>query len=138
DNNFLKLSGSDNLNISWIGGAQNNFGFPGDDFETFGITSPPNLTLLELDINNNGRDNTHVIFILLENGGSPNDFAYQVPINGNGWQHLSFPLSRFEDLDGNIVDPSKVRILKIHLIDEDDSNTMLEVNVDNILFKEIN
>ena len=36
-----------------------------------------------------------------------------------------------------IVDPAKVRTLKIHLIDEEDTNLPLEVNVDNTVFKEI-
>lgn len=137
DGNFLKLSGQDNLDISWIGGAQTNFGFPGDTFETFGITTSPNNTLIELDINNNGRDQTYILLILLENGGSPNDFVYKIPVDWEGWRTVSFPLNRFTDVNEVIVDPSKVRTLKIHLIDEEDSNQLLEINVDNVVFKEI-
>lgn len=135
--NYLKISGTDDLNISWIGGTQSYFGLPGDSFTDFGITTPPNNTLLELDINNNGRNNTHVILILLENNGSPNDFAHTVHLDKAGWQQLSIPLNRFQDLNGLIVDPAKVRIVKIFLTDDDDSNTLLEANVDNLRFVEI-
>ena len=134
---FLKLSGKDNLNIQWIGGAQNNFGFPGDTFTDFGITSTLNNTLMEMEVNNNGKDKTYVILILLENGGSPNDFTYKVPINQSGWNTLSIPLSRFTDLNDVQVDPAKIKVLKIHLYDETKSNQLLEVNVDNIRFVEI-
>ncbi|MEZ4883810.1 MAG: IPT/TIG domain-containing protein [Chitinophagales bacterium] len=135
--NFLKLSGRDNLGISWIGGAQTYYGFPGDNFETFGITTSRNNTLLELDINSNGKKNTHIILILIEKDGSPNDFTEDIHVNWDGWKKVSVPLNRFNDLNGVIVNPAKVRALKIHLIDEDDSNTTLEVNVDNIRFVEI-
>ncbi len=137
NDNFLKLSGQDNLDISWIGGVQSNFGFPGDEFETFGITTGPGNTLLEMDINSNGHNATHIILILLENGGSPNDFTHQLKVEHDGWDRLSVPLNRFKDINDIIVDPSKVRTLKIHLIDEEDSNTQLEINVDNISFVEI-
>lgn len=137
DNNFLKLSGQDNLDISWIGGAQTNFGFPGDEFETFGIRTSPNNTLLEMDVNHNGHENTYIILILLENDGSPNDFTHKIKLDKDGWDRLSIPLNRFKDIDEVLVDPTKVRTLKIHLIDEEDTNTQLEVNVDNISFVEI-
>ncbi len=135
--NFLKLSGKDNLNIQWIGGAQNHFGFPGDTFTDFGITSKLGNTLLELEVNNNGKDKTYIILILLENGGSPNDFTYKLPISQSGWNSLSIPLNRFKDLNGVQVDPAKIKVLKIHLYDETKSNQLLEVNVDNIRFVEI-
>lgn len=134
---FLKLSGSDDLNISWIGGAQNHIGFPGDTFETFGITTVANNTLLELDVNSNGVENTHVILILLEKDGSPNDFTHEFQIDWDGWDHLSIPLNRFKDLNDVIVDPTKVRVIKIHLIDNDGTGTMLEANIDNLTFIEI-
>ncbi|MEM7656134.1 MAG: IPT/TIG domain-containing protein [Bacteroidota bacterium] len=137
EGNFLKLSGTDDLGIQWIGGAQNHFGFPGDDFETFGLTTSPNNILLELDVNNNGRDNTHLILILNEKDGSPNDFTFDLHLDGEGWEHLSIPLNRFRDLNEVIVDPSKIRVCKIHLIDQEDSNGTLEVNVDNLEFIEI-
>jgi len=137
DGNFLKLSGRDDLGISWIGGAQTYFGFPGDDFQTFGITSDRNNTLLELEVNNNGRDDTHIILILNEKDGSFNDFTEEIHVDWDGWKTISLPLNRFQDLNGEIVDPQKVRALKIHLIDEGDSNKILEVNVDNIRFVEL-
>jgi hypothetical protein len=84
NNNFLKLSGKDAQNITWIGGAQSNFGFPGDAFTTYGITSTAENTLLEMDINNNGKTKTHVVFILLEKDGSFNDFTYKIPISETG------------------------------------------------------
>ncbi len=137
DNNFLKLSGKDNLNIAWVGGAQSNFGFPGDTFETYGITSTPENTLLQMDINNNGKDKTYIILILLEKNGSNNDFTYKIPVNWSGWKAVSVPLNRFKDLNGLPVDPTKVKVVKIHLIDEETSGNTLEVNVDNIRFLEI-
>ncbi|MEL6651770.1 MAG: glycan-binding surface protein [Bacteroidota bacterium] len=137
EDNYLKLSGTDNLDITWIGGTQSHFGFPGDEFTDFGISTSANNTLLELDVNNNGRNNTHVILILVENNGSPNDFAHTVHLDQSGWQHLSIPLNRFVDLNGAIIDPAKARTIKIFLTDNDDTNTLLEVNVDNIEFVEI-
>ncbi|MEM6342255.1 MAG: IPT/TIG domain-containing protein [Bacteroidota bacterium] len=137
DNNYLKISGTDDLDITWIGGVQSYFGLQGDSFQDFGIRTAANNTLLELDVNNNGRTNTHVILILLENNGNPNDFAHTVHLDSDGWQRLSIPLNRFVDLNGAIVDPAKVRIVKIFLTDDDDSNTLLEVNVDNLRFVEI-
>jgi hypothetical protein len=137
NNNFLKLSGKDNTNIKWVGGAQNNFGFPGDPFANFGITSTPDNTLLKMDINNNGKDKTYIILILLENGGSNNDFTYKIPVDWSGWKPISVPLNRFKDLNGIPVDPAKVKVLKIHLIDEEATKQQMEVNVDNIRFLEV-
>lgn len=137
DGNYLKLSGTDELDILWIGGAQNNFGFPGDDFETYGIRTDANNTLLELDVNNNGKTHTHIILILREKDGSINDFTHQVRVDWDGWETLSIPLNRFKDLNDVIIDPQKVQVVKIHLIDEDKTGTGLEVNVDNLKFIEL-
>ncbi len=137
DGNYMKVTGTAPESGNWIGGPQSYFGAMGDDFTDFGISTGPGDTLLKMDINNNGRDNTHIILILLENNGSPNDFAYNIHVDWEGWQEVSIPLSRFEDLNGFIVDPAKVRILKIHLNDEGESNSLLEINVDNIRFEEI-
>ncbi|MEM1120201.1 MAG: glycan-binding surface protein [Bacteroidota bacterium] len=136
DGNYLKLSGTDELGISWIGGAENHT-WDVEQFQTFGITANANNTLLEMDVHNNGRDNTHVILILLEKDGSPNDFAFQTKLDEDGWQRLSIPLNRFQDLNDFIVDPTKVKTVKIQLIDADNSQEKLEVNVDNIRFVEI-
>lgn len=134
--NYLKLSGKDDLGISWIGGAENH-SWDTDQFQTFGITTDANNTLVEMDIHNNGRKNTNVILVLLERDGSTNDFTHQIKVDWEGWERISIPLNRFQDLNGFIVDPTKVRTIKIHLIDADDSNESLEVNVDNIRFMEI-
>ncbi|MEL6132318.1 MAG: IPT/TIG domain-containing protein, partial [Bacteroidota bacterium] len=137
DGNFLKISGKDALDIAWIGGAQNHFGFPGDEFETFGIRTSASNTLLELDVNSNGKENTYAILIMLEKDGSINDFAYQFKIDWEGWERVSLPLTRFKDLNGQIVDPTKVRVVKIHLIDQDETGQELEINVDNMVFLEL-
>ena len=136
DGNYLKISGRDDLNISWIGGAENHT-WDVEQFQTFGITTDANNTLIEMDINNNGRKKTNMILILLEKDGSSNDFAVTVKVDWNGWQNFSLPLNRFQDLNDFVVDPTKVKTLKIQLIDADDSNEKLEVNVDNIRFVEI-
>jgi len=136
DGNYLKISGQDDLNISWIGGAENHT-WDIEQFQTFGIATDANNTLIEMDINNNGRKKTNMILILLEKDGSPNDFALTVKVDWNGWQNFSVPLNRFQDLNDFGVDPTKIKTLKIQLIDADDSNEKLEVNVDNIRFVEI-
>ncbi|MEN0002763.1 MAG: glycan-binding surface protein [Bacteroidota bacterium] len=137
DGNYLKLTGADDLGITWIGGAQSDFGFPGDTFTTFGLTTDINNTLLEMDIHNNGRTNTHLILILLEHEGLNTDFVYNLHVDWEGWQRISVPLNRFANFEDILVDPTKVKLLKLHLTDNDDSNTLLEVNVDNIRFVEI-
>lgn len=134
DGNYLKVSGKDDLGIGWIGGPENN---AADGFESYGITTTPNNTLFEMDIHNNGRLNTHVILILKEKDGSFNDFTHTIPIDKEGWRRISLPLNRFTDLDNVIVDPSKINIIKIHLVDENDSDEILEVNIDNLRFTEI-
>ena len=135
--NFLKLSGKDDLGIQWIGGAQSNLGFPGDTFETFGIVANDAQTLLELDANNNGQDHTHIILILQEKDGSTNDFTQEIHVDWEGWGKISIPLSRFRDLNDVAVDPQKVKLIKVHLIDKDNTGTTLEINVDNIRFTEL-
>lgn len=136
DGNFLKISGDDELGIQWIGGVENH-AWDVDDFENFGIRSSINNTLLEMDVNTNGSENTNVIFIFRERDGSANDFTHEIKIDGEGWQQISIPLGRFTDLNGITVDPAKIMTLKIHLIDSDDSGEQLELNVDNIIFQEL-
>ena len=136
DGNFLKLTGKDEFDIKWIGGFENN----SNDisvFENFGITNSAGNTLLEMDVHTNGNDKTYVTLIFLERDGSINDFTETILIENDEWERISIPLSRFEDLDGFIVDPSKIKTLKIHLIDEEESGEQLELNVDNIEFVEI-
>ena len=136
DGSYLKISGKDDLNISWIGGAENHT-WDVEQFQTFGITTDANNTLIEMDIHNNGRKKTNMILVLLEKDGSPNDFALTVKVDWTGWQKFSVPLNRFQDLNDFVVDPTKIKTVKIQLIDADDSNEKLEVNVDNIRFIEI-
>lgn len=137
DGNFLKLTGEDELDITWIGGAQSHFGFPGDDFVTFGITTNINNTLLEMDVHGNGADNTYLSLILLEHEGLTSDFVNEVHVTWEGWRRLSIPLNRFSNFEGVNVDPTKVKVIKIHMLDENDSNETLEVAVDNLRFVEI-
>ncbi|MFK7932206.1 MAG: glycan-binding surface protein [Saprospiraceae bacterium] len=137
DGNFLKVSGKDDLDITWIGGVQSNFGFPGDEFSTFGIEVPARDVVLEMDLNSNGRRDTHIILILLEKDGSPNDFTQQVKVDWTGWQTVSIPLARFTDFNGVTIDPAKIKVVKIDLIDDDNTDETLEVNIDNIRFTEI-
>lgn len=137
DGNFLKLTGTDALDITWIGGTQSHFGFPGDDFTTFGIKTGINNTLLEMDVNNNGKDNTFLSLILLEHDGETSDFVHEVRLKKSGWQRLSIPLNRFSNFEGRIVDPTKIKLIKVHLTDKDNSDQPLEANVDNIRFVEI-
>ncbi len=136
DGNYLKISGKDELDISWIGGAENHT-WDVEAFQTFGITTDANNTLIEMDVNNNGQKKTHMILVLLEKDGSSNDFALTVKVDWTGWQKVSVPLNRFQDLNDFTVDPLKVKTLKIQIIDVEDSNETLEVNVDNIQFVEI-
>jgi len=134
--NYLKLSGKDDLDISWVGGAENN----SQDvmvFNDFGITGTAANTLLEMDINNNGKKKTKLILILLERDGSPNDFTQTIEVDWDGWEKISIPINRFEDLGGFVIDPAKIKTIKMHLTDDDTSNPPLEVNIDNIEFIEI-
>jgi len=136
DGNFLKISGVDDLGIGWIGGAENN----AQDvtvFEKFDITADVNNTLLEMEMNSNGSEVTHVILVLLERDGSNNDFTHTFKIDWEGWKTVSFPLNRFKDLNEIIIDPQKIKTVKVHLNNTDNSNLLLEANVDNIRFVEI-
>ena len=136
DGNFLKFSGKDDLSIGWIGGPENH-AWDTDVFENFGIRTTSGNTLLEFEYNNNGRTNTNVIMILREKDGSVNDFTHTLKFDKSGWKTLSIPLNRFLDIDGKIVDPTKINVVKLHLVDEDNSDELLELNVDNLRFTEI-
>ena len=78
-----------------------------------------------------------MIIVLLEKDGSSNDFTTQVKVDWEGWQRFSVPLNRLQDLNDFVVDPTKIKTIKVQLIDANDSNEKLEVNVDNIRFVEI-
>ncbi len=136
DGNFLKITGVDPGSI-WIGGTENHSNDV-DNFENFGIESDINNTFLEFDINNNGAKDTHIIIVLGERNGSPNDFTETLHIDGDGWQNYRLPLNRFTDLDGVPVDPSKIRVVKLHLFNELGVQGQLEVNIDNLKFIQIN
>ena len=135
--NYLELTGTDDLDIAWIGGAQSDFGFPGDDFTDFGIETDINNTLLEMDVSNNGQTNTFLSLILLENDGLTTDFVHEIAVDWNGWERVSIPLNRFKNFEGVSVDPAKIKVIKIHMIDQNDSDEQLEVRVDNVRFVQI-
>lgn len=136
EGNYLKLSGRDEFGIGWIGGAENHT-WDTDVFETFDIRTSNNNTLFEMDVHSNGRDHTHVLIVLLEKDGSRNDFTHQIKVSGNSWKHISLPLNRFKDLNDVLIDPAKIKTVKIHLNNVENSNLPLEINVDNIKFVEI-
>ena len=136
DGNFLKVSGTDPGSI-WIGGTESHSNDP-QVFEVFDIKSDINNTFVDLDIHNNGFDKTHVIIVLAERNGSPNDFSETIEVDWDGWEHVSLPLNRFKDVDGAFIDPQKIRTIKLHLYNELQTNQSLEINVDNLKFVQIN
>ena len=133
---FMKISGTDPGSI-WIGGAESHSNDP-MVFDVFDIESNINNTFVEMDINNNGYDKTHLILVLAERGGSPNDFSETIEVDWDGWKHVSIPLNRFKDVDGAFINPEKIRTIKMHLYNELQTNQPLEVNVDNLKFVQIN
>lgn len=135
DNNFLKISGVDPGSI-WIGGTESHTW--ANDFTVFPIESDLTNTFLEMDLNNNGREDSHIVFILSERDGSANDFTYNQDIAQEGWNHLSIPLSRFEDIDGLQINPQDINKLKIHLVNNNMSPSAIEANIDNIKFVQVN
>ena len=136
DNNFLKLTGTDGLEINWIGGTESNFADI-DDFQNFGITTGIGFTLIKMDINNNGSSDTYLTVGLTERDGSLNDFAHTIAVDWTGWQEVIIPLTRFEDLDGLLVDPAKVKSVILHITDDNETGEQIEVNIDNVRFEEI-
>ncbi len=136
DNNFLKLSGVDPGSV-WIGGTESH-AWDINDFDVFPIESDLTNTFLEMDLNNNGRDASHVVLILTERNGSANDFTYNQDISQEGWHHISIPLSRFEDVSGLQVNPQIIKNLKIHLVNNNMATSAIEANVDNIKFVQVN
>lgn len=136
DNNFLKVSGTDPGSV-WIGGVESHSNDP-MVFENFGLTSDLNNTFVSMDINNNGQEKTTLIIVLAERGGSPNDFTQQIDIDWEGWENLNIPLNRFQDVDGLTVDPSKIRTVKLHLFNDQNTTQRHEINVDNLKFIQVN
>ena len=136
DGNYLHITGTDALSIEWVGGFENPSNDP--EFDVFQITAEArSKVLLTFDINTNGRTDTHLLLALKERDGSNNDFAHNVAVPGNGWQELAIPLTRFEDLAGNQVDLTKIKTLKLHLIDTNETGNPLEANIDNVRFVQI-
>ena len=134
--NFLRMSGKDGDAI-WLGGFEhlsNNI----SEFNVYDISSDLNNSFLEFDYNNNGTEDTEISIILKQRDGSFNDFSTTVKIEGNGWIHKSLPLNRFEDIDGLTIDPQNIKVVKMHLVNPDNSNKDLEVNIDNLKFVEVN
>ncbi len=136
DNNFLKLSGVDPGSI-WIGGTESH-AWDINEFSVFPIESDLTNTFLEMELNNNGREDSHIVLILTERDGSLNDFTYNQDISQEGWNRISIPLSRFEDVNGLQINPQIIRNLKIHLVNNNMSATAIEANIDNIKFVQVN
>lgn len=136
DGNYLTLSGKDE-NAIWLGGFEHLSASP-DIFNVYDINSDLNNTFLEFDYNNNGRDETVITIILKQRSGSFNDFSTNVTIDEEGWTNVSLPLNRFEDLDGLTIDPQDIKVVKIHLINPENSPEQLEINIDNFKFVEVN
>ena len=132
DNNFLKLSGAGD---GFLGGTLSHVW--GNDFTVFPIESDLSNTLLEMDFNNNGREDSHILLALATLGGA-NDYSYSQDIAEEGWNHLSIPLSRFEDLNGLQINPQEINQVKIFLVNENMSPAAIEANIDNIKFVQIN
>ncbi len=135
DGNYLKLSGFDTGGI-WVGGTESHSNDP-NVFEVFDITSNLNDTFLELDLNSNGKKDTHIILVLAERGGSPNDFTETISLDWDGWETVSIPLNRFQDINGATPDPQKLRTIKLHLFNELGSSQKMEANIDNLKFIQI-
>lgn len=131
--NYLKISGTDPGSI-WVGGTESNQ----DGIENFGVVSDLNNTFLEMDISNNGKDKTHLIFIVKEKNGSFNDFQITEHIDWEGWRKITIPLNRFKDINGAPPDPTKLNLIKLHLYNELGSSQSLEVNLDNINLIQVN
>jgi outer membrane lipoprotein-sorting protein len=135
DGNFLKISGFDPGSV-WVGGTESHSNDP-TVFDVFDIVSNINDTFIELDVNNNGSDDTHLIIVLAERNGSINDFTETIAIDWEGWGRISLPLNRFSDINGVTPDPQKIRTVKLHLFNELNSSQKMEANVDNLKFIEI-
>lgn len=133
--NFLKISGFDPGSI-WVGGTESHSNDP-TIFDVFEINSDINNTFLQVDLNSNGSDDTHLIIVLAERNGSINDFTETVAIDWQGWDRISIPLNRFSDIDGFTPDPQKIRTVKLHLFNELGSSQKMEANIDNLKFIEI-
>lgn len=135
DGNFLKLSGFDPGSI-WVGGTESHSSDIAD-FDVFDISSDINDTFVELDINSNGQEETHLIIVLAERNGSPDDFTETILLDWEGWRNLRIPLNRFLDFNGATPDPQKLKTIKLHLYNELGSNQLLEANIDNLKFIQI-
>ncbi len=136
DGNFLKITGVDPGSI-WIGGAESNSNDL-NNFDVFDIQSDINNTFIEMDLHSNGAEETHLIVVLAERGGSFNDFTETVHIDWDGWEKVNIPLNRFVDFEGATIDPSKIRTIKLHLYNELGVSKRLQANIDNLQFIQIN
>jgi len=74
DGNYLKISGKDPGSI-WVGGTESHSNDI-SEFISFGITSDINNTFLEMDVNSDGADFTHLIIVLAERDGSPKGLVF--------------------------------------------------------------
>lgn len=134
DENFLHLTGTDDLGTIWLGGAKTP---GGNGVESFGITTDVRNTFLELDVNNNGRTNSWLTLVLQEKGDNSGlDYTVRRRISEPGWQRISIPLIRFRNSSNIIIDPALVNQIKWHIEDRDDTNQLIEMNIDNVEFVE--
>jgi hypothetical protein len=134
--NFLKLTGKD-IGSQWIGGTENHSNDV-NVFKTFDINSDINNTFIEMDLNSNSSTKTHLIVVMAERDGSPNDFTYTTQIEWSGWKKIRIPLNRFKDVSGVTINPKKIKAVKLHLYNELKTAAKLEANIDNLKFILIN
>jgi len=136
DGNFLKLKGRDDGAIGFISSLTSPSADP-NEFLNFGIRTATENTLLEFNINNNGQTDTRLIIVLKERDGSNRDFSYEFGVDETGWNRVSLPLTRFQDVDGNLIDATKVKSIRFILFDTESTGSDFEVNIDNLRFVEI-
>jgi hypothetical protein len=134
--NFLKITGKD-IGSQWIGGTENHTNDV-DVFKAFNILSDVNNSFIEMDINSNGSQKTHLILVLAERNGSPNDFTHTIQLDWTGWKKVRIPLNRFKDVNGATVNTEKIKAVKLHLYNELKITSKLEANIDNLKFILIN
>lgn len=132
---FLKLSGNDASSI-WLGGTE-HASFDPTVFDKYDISSDINNTFLEFQANSNGKTNTEITLVMKQREGSFNDFTETIKIDWEGWKNVSLPLNRFTDVDGVTIDPSDIKVVKVHLVNPDQLSDNLEVNIDELKFIEV-
>ena len=132
DGQYLHISGQDELGTRWLGGPKTPSGL-----DSFGIETNVNNTFLEMDVNNNGRNDTWLTLVLQEQGENAGvDYTVRRQITTPGWQRLSIPLVRFRNSSGFVIMPGRVNQIKWHIEDRDETGNRIEMNIDNVEFVE--